>query len=192
MLARKSRPGPVQGGRNRVQDGRVEAPAEVVAYDPRWPTVFEALRARAEAALAGIEHIIQHVGSTAVPGLDAKPIIDIDVVVPAADVVGPAVDALARAGWRPEGDLGITGREAFAPPADLVYHHMYVVVVGSSAYRDHVDLRDFLRAHPAEAARYAELKHRLAGLLGTDRAAYTDGKAEMITEFLGQARRGCG
>jgi hypothetical protein len=81
-----------------------------------------------------------------------------------------------------------SGREAFRPPADTVYHHLYVVVAGRPAHRDHVELRDFLRAHPDEAARYGKLKRRLAGLLETDRAAYADGKAELITDLLRQAR----
>jgi GrpB-like predicted nucleotidyltransferase (UPF0157 family) len=166
----------------------MDVPAVVVPYDPRWPEVFGALRDRAGAALAGVAHVTEHVGSTAVPGLSAKPIVDLDVVVPDAAGVGPAVAALAAAGWEPEGDLGIAGREAFRPPADTVYHHLYVVVAGRPAHRDHVDLRDFLRTHPDEAARYGELKRRLAGLLETDRTAYADGKAEMITEFLRQAR----
>jgi GrpB-like predicted nucleotidyltransferase (UPF0157 family) len=123
-----------------------------------------------------------------VPGLDAKPIIDLDAVVPDAQWVGAAVAALRQAGWQHEGDLGITGREAFAPPAALTYHHLYLVVAGSAAYRDHIDLRDFLRSHPGHAARYAERKRALAPLLRTDREAYTRGKADMVTEFLRQAR----
>jgi GrpB-like predicted nucleotidyltransferase (UPF0157 family) len=170
----------------------VQAPAVVVPYNPGWPSVFEVLRVHADEALAGIAHVTEHVGSTAVPGLDAKPIIDISVVVLTADAVRPAVEALSRAGWQPEGDLGIAGREALAPPVDLVYHHMYVVVAGSDAHRDHVDLRDYLRAHPDEAARYAQLKHRLAGRLRCDRAAYSQGKAEMIGRLLRQARSGAG
>jgi GrpB-like predicted nucleotidyltransferase (UPF0157 family) len=166
------------------------SPAVVVPYDPRWPVIFATLREAADNALAGIPHVTEHVGSTAVPGLDAKPIIDIDVVVPDGAGVGPAVQALARAGWQPEGDLGIEGREAFVPPEDLSYHHLYVVVAGNRAHRDHVDLRDFLRSHPDHAARYAHLKHDLEHLLATDRVAYTEGKAAMITEFLNEARAG--
>lgn len=64
----------------------------------------------------------------------------------------------------------------------------YVVVAGSQPHRDHIDLRDFLRAYPGQAARYGDLKHRLAGVLATDRLAYGEGKAEMIAEFLRQAR----
>ncbi len=166
----------------------MRAPAAVVPYDPLWPGQFESLRALADAALGEIPHVTEHVGSTAVPGLDAKPIIDIDVVVYTADKAGPAVDALIRAGWQHERDLGIAGREAFAPPAELTYHHLYIVVAGSTPHRDHLDLRDFLRAHPDEAARYARRKRALAGLLAVDWAAYTDGKADLIAELLRHAR----
>jgi GrpB protein len=98
----------------------------------------------------------------------------VDVVAPGEAAVGPAITGLAAAGWRHQGDLGIEGREAFAP------------------HRDHVDLRDCLRAHPGRAARYGELKHHLAGLLATGRLAYGEGKAEMNAEFLRQARTGPG
>lgn len=163
-------------------------PATVVPYDPRWPELFADLRKRADAALAGIDHVIEHVGSTAVPGLDAKPVIDMDVVV--ADRAGgqAAIAALEASGWQHQGDQGVDGREAFQPPGDAIYHHLYVVVAGSKPHRDHVDLRDYLRAHPGEAARYAKLKHGLAPLLATDRPAYVDGKAELISELLRLAR----
>lgn len=164
------------------------APTSVLPYDPQWPAQFESLRALADAALADIPHVTEHVGSTAVPGLDAKPIIDLDVVVPSADEVPLAVAALTRAGWDPEGELGIAGREALAPPAGIRYHHLYVVVAESPALRDHLDLRDFLRLHPAEASRYAQLKRQLAAPLATDRTAYADGKAGLIADLLRQAR----
>jgi GrpB-like predicted nucleotidyltransferase (UPF0157 family) len=176
-------------GRPLRHDRNVDVPAVVVAYDPRWPGLFAELRGRTDAALAGVAHLTEHVGSTAVPGLDAKPIIDLDVVVPDDAAASAAITALAAAGWQHQGDLGITGREAFLPPGDAIYHHLYVVVAGSQPHRDHIDLRDFLRTHPAQAARYSDLKRRLAVLLATERPAYSEGKAEMISEFLRQARR---
>lgn len=163
--------------------------ALVVAYDPGWRARFAELGGRVDAALAGVTHVTEHVGSTAVPGLDAKPIVDIDVVVPDGAAVPGAIEALAAAGWKHEGDLGIRYREAFLPPADAAYHHLYLVVAGSQPHRDHVDLRDYLRARPAQAARYGQLKRRLAPLLLTDRPAYSAGKADMIAEFLREARR---
>jgi GrpB-like predicted nucleotidyltransferase (UPF0157 family) len=167
----------------------MRVPSVVAAYDPGWPELFRQLRDRVDAALAEVAHVTEHVGSTAVPGLDAKPVIDIDVVVPDAATVGATILALAAAGWQHEGDLGVAGRESFLPPPDAPYHHLYVVVAGGQSHRDHIDLRDFLRAHPGQAARYGNLKRRLAVLLKTDRPAYTDGKAEMISDFLRQARR---
>lgn len=164
------------------------SPADVVPYDSRWPELFADLRKRSDAALDGIDHATEHVGSTSVPGLDAKPVIDMDVVVADRAGVQAAIAALEAAGWRHQGDQGIAGREAFQPPGDAIYHHLYVVVAGSKPHRDHVDLRDYLRAHPGEAARYAKLKHGLAPLLATDRPAYAGGKAELISELLRLAR----
>jgi GrpB-like predicted nucleotidyltransferase (UPF0157 family) len=172
-----------------ADDGLVNIPAVVVAYDPQWPRQFERLRRQVDTALAGVEHVMVHIGSTAVPGLGAKPIIDLDVVVADQAAVAAAIGALAAAGWQHEGDLGVPGRDAFQPPPSTLYHHLYVVAHGSQAHRDHVDLRDFLRAHPGEAARYATLKHQLGPLLQTDRTAYVTGKADMIAELLTQARR---
>jgi GrpB-like predicted nucleotidyltransferase (UPF0157 family) len=173
--------------------GQVAGPAVVVDYDRAWPARFDLLRAAADAALGEIPHVTEHVGSTAVPGLAAKPIIDIDVVVPEAAAVGPAVQALARGGWQPEGEQGIAGREAFLPRVGLPYHHLYLVVAGSPAHRDHVDLRDFLRLHPEQAAAYASRKRELAPLLRTNREAYVDGKAGLVTDLLRRARqRGSG
>jgi GrpB-like predicted nucleotidyltransferase (UPF0157 family) len=174
---------------HRLRQVRVPA-LEVVPYDRQWPVLFGQLRIRVDAALAAVPHETDHVGSTAVAGLAAKPIIDMDVVVPGRSVVPAAVAGLTAAGWRHEGQQGVAGREAFAPPADGPYHHLYVVVAGSGAHRDHVDLRDYLRARPDEAARYAALKGRLAYLLATDRDAYASGKAELISELLGRARAG--
>ena len=164
-------------------------PATVVPYDPRWPELFVSLRLRVDAALSAVPHETVHVGSTAVPGLAAKPIIDLDVVVPDRSLIAPATTALAAAGWRHTGDQGIPGREAFETVPDLAYHHLYLVVDGSSAYHDHVDLRDYLRTHPSERERYAALKESLAPLLATDREAYVAGKAGLVAEILKLARQ---
>jgi GrpB-like predicted nucleotidyltransferase (UPF0157 family) len=157
----------------------------VVEYDPRWPGDFETIRAALPAEASAI-----HVGSTSVPGLAAKPIIDVDVVVLRPDDVPAMVALIEAAGWSHEGDLGIPGREAFGPRADLPTHHLYVVVEGSAPHLDHVDFRDYLRAYPGEAEQYAALKRTLAPLLATDRAAYLGGKSDLITEILARARHG--
>jgi len=163
----------------------VIVPAEVVEYDPRWPVWFAEIRARLTPYLTELPHQIEHVGSTAVPGLAAKPIIDVDVVVPTAELVPAAIAALTAAGYQHEGDLGVPGREAFAlPPNTVRYHHLYLVVEGNKAHQDHTVLRDHLRTDPADRERYAARKRELAHLLTTDRAAYVDGKSALVEELI--------
>ena len=87
-------------------------------YDPTWQKLFEVLRERLLDVLGGLTVAVEHLGSTAVPGLAAKPVVEIDAVVPSAEDVPLAVERLERAGCRHEGDLGIPGREAFEPPVD--------------------------------------------------------------------------
>ena len=162
----------------------MDVPAVVVEYDPRWPTLFEALCGRVRPAVADIGAYIEHVGSTAVPGLAAKPVIDMDVVVSAVGDVTPAIQRLVAIGYTRQGDLGVLGREALDAPRDGPYHHLYVVVEGNQAHCDHVDLRDYLRRHPDEARRYAVRKHEIAPLLETDRTAYVLAKSDLVEELL--------
>lgn len=162
---------------------------EVVVYDPAWPALFERIRAAIAPVLRSLDPVIEHVGSTAVPGLAAKPVIDIDVVVAEASQVPDVIDRLERVDYVHEGDLGIIGREALRPPSRLPYHHLYVVVAGSKPHQDHVLLRDYLRAHPDEAARYGARKLEVAHLLTTEGGqAYVDAKAALVEEMLGRAR----
>jgi GrpB-like predicted nucleotidyltransferase (UPF0157 family) len=167
----------------------VDAPAVVVEWRPQWARDFETIAARVSPALPPGASI-EHVGSTAVEGLAAKPIIDIDIVVPSASMVPVAVDGLEVTGCVHHGDLGIRGREAFSPLPGLPYHHLYVVVALSRAHRDHVDLRDYLRKRPAEVERYAAEKRRLAHLLTIDRDDYVRRKGVIVEEILRRAREG--
>lgn len=167
---------------------RVHRSAVVVDYDQEWPSAFEAVRRHLLPAVASLAVCIEHVGSTAVPGLAAKPVIDVDVVVKDQASVPRAVAALEALGHRHRGDQGIPGREAFCPVPGLPEHHLYLVVLDSPPHRDHVDLRDYLRSHPDQAQRYAAEKRRLAPLLVADREAYTNGKAWLVRELLTQAR----
>lgn len=162
----------------------MDTPARVVDYDPAWPSTFEEIRRRIEPALTDVALAVEHVGSTAVPGLAGKPIVDLDVVLADASQVPMAIQRLVALGYVHKGDDGIVGREVFKPPVNGPYHHLYVVVEGSKPHRDHVDLRDYLRRHPEEARRYAEPKHEIAHLLLTDREAYTRGKSDLIEEML--------
>jgi len=153
-------------------------------YDPRWPQLFEALRSRVSASLAELATSIQHVGSTSVPGLAAKPIIDIDVVLRSADELPEVIRRLAGLGYEHEGELGVSGREAFRANAAAVQHHLYVCPPSSREYKRHVAFRDYLRSHPADAHAYALLKRELALKFGTDREEYNKAKSEFVQHIL--------
>lgn len=159
----------------------------VTDYDPAWPETFSALKARIWPALAGIALAVEHVGSTAVPGLAAKPIIDMNVVVPTPADVPAGIAALASVGYVHRGDLGVAGREAFYAPADLPPHHLYLSPVGSQPLRNHLALRDYLRSRPDAVARYAALKKELAQRFPRDIDSYIDGKTALIVGFLQEA-----
>lgn len=160
----------------------------VVDYDPVWPIAFQEIRKRIEPVLVDVATSVEHVGSTAVPGLAAKPLIDIDVVVSRRERVPRAIELLVSIGYVYQGDLGVAGREAFLPPNEWPHHHLYLVIDGSEPYRNHIDLRDHLRRHPADVSRYSARKRAIAPLLTTDREAYVAAKSHLIDELLERAR----
>ena len=158
---------------------------EVVPYDPAWPARFGAVRAALRTAVDGVPVLaIEHVGSTSVPGLAAKPVIDVDVVVERSDVPA-AIRALERVGYTYRGDLGIPDRHSLAEP-DPPRRNVYVVVNGSLALRNHLAVRDALRAHANLRAAYADLKTRLAAEVG-DIGDYVERKSELLTRILSAA-----
>jgi GrpB-like predicted nucleotidyltransferase (UPF0157 family) len=168
----------------------MEAPPEpviVVDADPSWPVTFRTIRDRVLSVLGDLAVAVEHVGSTAVPGLAAKPVVDLDVVVPSRADVLAAIDRLARIGYVHQGDLGVAGREAFDRPAGTPPHHLYVCVRDGVEHRRHVVFRDHLRAHPKDAAAYAALKRDAARRCRDDRAAYTDAKTAFVEEILRRA-----
>ncbi|MDX5399484.1 MAG: GrpB family protein, partial [Actinomycetes bacterium] len=121
---------------------------EVVPHRPEWAAQFAKVRADLRAALHATPYrSIEHVGSTSVPGLAAKPILDIDVIAEPEDV--PAVlHALEVAGYRHCGDLGVAGREALDAPDDSPPRHVYVCAAGTLHVRNHLAVREILRARP--------------------------------------------
>jgi GrpB-like predicted nucleotidyltransferase (UPF0157 family) len=170
-------------------DERPGATVVVVAYDPDWPRQFAELARSVREALGDLDATVEHVGSTSVPGLAAKPVIDIDVVVASAADVPRAIERLRPLGYLHQGDRGVTGREAFTWPPDARRHHLYLVVSGSEPHLEHVELRDYLRDNPRVAADYGALKTELAQRLGADRLGYTEAKAEFVAGVLRAARR---
>jgi GrpB-like predicted nucleotidyltransferase (UPF0157 family) len=166
-----------------------DEPIRVVVYDPRWPTRFERERALLDHAIgAWAEGGIHHVGSTAVRGLGAKPIVDILVGV--GDLAGSRAcfDPLARLEY------------LYAPYRTEEMHwfckpdprrrsfHLHLIPTDSARFRDELALRDLLRADPEKARAYGELKYRLAARFAHDREAYTDAKADFIARALRESR----
>src|SRR5688572_18990369 len=123
-----------------------EHPVELHGYDPAWPCQFTTLATRVQSAIGSAVVRIEHVGSTAVVGLAAKPVIDLDVVVRTQSDVSDAIRRLSALGYVHEGDLGISGREAFRCPPGEQRHHLYLLVEGADELARHLAFRDALRA----------------------------------------------
>jgi GrpB-like predicted nucleotidyltransferase (UPF0157 family) len=132
---------------------------------------------------------IEHVGSTSVPGLAAKPIIDVDIVIESPAQLPPVAERLAGIGYTHQGDLGIAGRHAFDAPPAPPPRHVYVCPRDSIPLREHLAFRDFLRSNPEAAASYAELKRQLCNACADDRAQYTERKAAFVRGVLARHLR---
>jgi GrpB-like predicted nucleotidyltransferase (UPF0157 family) len=161
---------------------------EVVDYDPAWAGRFGVLRAEYAAALEAAQVPViafEHVGSTSVPGLAAKPIIDCDIVV-AEQHVGAASEVLVALGFAPRGELGIPQRWAFHEPERLAGTNTYVVVAGSLSLRNHLVVREVLRASPVLRDEYGAVKKRV-GAAAKDIYQYGAGKDAMVQRILAEA-----
>jgi GrpB-like predicted nucleotidyltransferase (UPF0157 family) len=163
-------------------------PYRLVEWTRDYVACFAKLRANLDPVVRRLGARVEHVGSTAVRGMIGKPIIDIDIVVPEREMMPAAVAALSELGYRHKGDLGVAGREAFDAPAGLPESHPYVVVAGSAAHRDHVDLREYLLATPSAVSRYNRRKRELEKLLEADPRAYTAAKGDVVQVLLAEAR----
>ncbi len=160
---------------------------EVVPYDPRWQRDFEWIRAELDEALAAIPVLtIEHVGSTSVPGLAAKPIIDVDIVV-ATDQIEAATDALRTIGYQPRGDLGVPDRYAFSAPSTGPERHVYLTVDGCLSLRNHLGVRQVLLEDADLRQRYGDLKLRLAANDYDDVSRYVEDKSSILHEILAAA-----
>lgn len=158
----------------------------VVDYDASWPSVFEALRHRYEVALRGVAVVaIEHVGSTSVPGLAAKPVIDVDIVV-AREHLGDAVRVMELAGFRSLGERGIPERWALDAPSELPRTNTYVVVDGSLAMRNHLGVRAVLRGDNALRDEYASLKRSIAARTN-EIDTYVEAKSSFLSTVLERA-----
>lgn len=158
---------------------------EVVPHDPRWRDAFEAEAKQVAAALGENAVAIHHAGSTAIPGIHAKPIIDLLVEVRDVAETDARSAAMASLGYQVMGEYGMPGRRYFRKDgADGTRtHHVHAFLAGSGEVERHLAFRDYLIAHPADARRYGELKRKLAAEHPRDADAYMDGKDGFIREM---------
>ena len=166
----------------------------LVPYDPSWKDAFEALREVYGDILHGYETDIQHVGSTSIPGVPAKPILDIDIIIDDESLLPSLTLRLEQAGYEARGDQGIAGRYAFrqqevtvpwtVPRRSWMEHHLYVCLADSLALRNHLCFRDTLLADPALVKSYGQLKLTIAQMSGMDRQRYGRAKTAFILEVL--------
>ena len=162
----------------------------VVPYDHQWKNDFAAIAAELYAALGDAALSIEHVGSTSVEGLSAKPIVDIDVVIESMDAFSQARSLLEKIGYCHEGNFGIQGREAFkySGKEHLRTHHLYVCPKDSEELKRHIAFRNYLRENPAAAEEYGRVKKEGALLCPED----IDGYIRHKSAFIERIYRECG
>jgi GrpB-like predicted nucleotidyltransferase (UPF0157 family) len=159
----------------------------IMPYDRLWPLEFEAEAARVERACDELPIRLEHVGSTAVPGLAAKPVIDILAGVPSRALRAPYIASLVQLGYEHKGNYGIRGRDYFRRGSPRS-HHVHMVSWSSAFWRDQLLFRDYLRAHDDVAREYAALKRELAVTFADDGRQYSDEKGPFIASVLRRAR----
>ena len=171
-------------------DERFDPAVRMVDHDPGWAARAQAELTRVGEALGAVAVGLEHVGSTAVPGLAAKPILDLLVAVTALEPQAAYVEPLERLGYLFAPDADSPDFHFFGkPPERPRSHHLHVCEAGSDHARRHLAVREYLRAHDEEVARYGALKRELAARHPGDRLAYIAGKAAYMEALEARAVR---
>jgi GrpB-like predicted nucleotidyltransferase (UPF0157 family) len=166
-------------------------PIIIVPYNPDWPAQFTARAGLLRAALGAVAMRIDHIGSTAVPGLAAKPVIDIQIAVAALEPNDPFRICLEKLGYVFHADNPDLTKRYFREPPGQARTHIHVRREGSWSEQFALLFRDYLRTHPESAAHYAQVKCRLAEQYRDDREAYTNAKGPVIWEIMVHANEWC-
>lgn len=156
----------------------------VVPYDAKWPEMFETESLLIKSLLGGVAKNIHHIGSTSVPGLSAKPIIDILLEVSDINELDRYNRAMAHAGYVARGENGMSGRRYFIRGGDQRSHQVHAFASGDMQVLRHLVFRDYLRKNTTIAGIYAELKHSAARLSRNDAHRYSALKANFIAHHL--------
>jgi GrpB-like predicted nucleotidyltransferase (UPF0157 family) len=156
---------------------------EVCSYNEHWKQIFINEASKLKSIFGDQLAAIHHIGSTSVPALQAKPIIDIMPVVKDIKVVNSYNEKLIQHGYNPKGENGITGRRYFEKGGNHRTHHVHIYQDGSEEITRHLVFRDYLRTHPEAAKRYGELKQELAQQFPYNAHAYSSGKEQFVSEI---------
>ncbi|MBN3169393.1 GrpB family protein [Pectobacterium brasiliense] len=152
----------------------------VVDYDPLWATNYATAARELTQALGEVAVNVYHIGSTAVPGLPAKPVIDILLEVVSLSALDKFDHVMVDLGYHPRGENGIAGRRYYTKGGDARTHHLHAFVVGDESIQRHLAFRDYLRANPAVCAEYAAIKRAAALACDNDAAVYSQLKNDFI------------
>jgi GrpB-like predicted nucleotidyltransferase (UPF0157 family) len=153
---------------------------EVVDYDPQWAEAYRTESAAIQHALKDLDVRIHHIGSTSVPGLMAKPVIDILIEATDVAVLDCYDEAMRAIGYIPKGEFGITGRRFYLKGLYDRTHHIHAFNRGTPDVIRHLAFRDYLIAHPDIAIEYGVLKAEMADMCNNDNDTYCDGKADFV------------
>lgn len=162
-------------------------PIEVVGYDPAWPVLFAQLGATVRQGLGARALRIDHIGSTSIPGLDAKPILDVQVSVASFEPLGSLCAAMERIGFRYRVGNPDLSKRYFRESPGARRTHIHVRQAGSWSEQFALLFRDYLRAHGFDREEYARLKHELAVRYRFDRLKYTEAKEPLIWAVMQRA-----
>ena len=158
----------------------------VVPYDENWKSEFERIKTELSCALGNLAIAIEHIGSTSVEGLSAKPIIDIDVIIKDYNSFEAVKEKLSEIGYRYEGDLGVKDRQTFKydDKPDLMKHHLYICPKYSEALKLHIAFRNYLRSHPQDRDWYGAVKILAAQRYPEEMESYMTAKSPCAAEIV--------
>ncbi|WP_163883120.1 GrpB family protein [Rhizobium laguerreae] len=170
---------------------RTHNPVELVPYDSQWPQAFRHIRDKLLALLPQVLSI-DHIGSTSIPGMIAKPLIDIDIVLPGLEHIEDATRMLLAEGYEPRGNRYDDEVWAFLSRGSVPAERVYLCPAGNGTHRNRLAFRDYLIAHPQTAADYVALKRRLAAEFRMDGDRYTAHKRDFVDAVVARALAGDG
>lgn len=172
---------------NEASHSRYQAGEQIVLvpHDPRWSNAFEQEAELIRRALSGVSIEVHHIGSTAIPGIAAKPVIDMIGVAASVDVLDENAHRLVAIGYEAMGEYGIAGRRYFRKDSrdGARTHQLHAFATGSPDIQRHIDFRDYMRAFPDAAAAYEQLKLALARRSGPDIVRYADAKTDFVRDI---------